>query len=711
MSSAEKQGGDERQVDEVDHPPPGAHSGTAERNEPAAPAAAASRDPRDRARQPAPKEAAAQGPDNAKPQVELDEFGLPVRKKDSRAGSKSRLFRKNPEASSKAKSKESSEPPKRNDSASPSPSVQDKEGTQSAGAVDKAEESANTGSRSTSDNNDNALVVPDASTTSENADSQDVQGSHTRKVSAGVSAWSHQRLADPTADDDEASSNDDVGEWKAMPALGELDHYDDYGRLVAKGSVPEDDEAVYSGLGGAGKGYTRIRLDDDDSASAASMDEKTSYLFKEGHGTSAGIDDNVRDPLSQLQATKELLTEGQRIAYVGVVRLVIHKMTTDLENIPSTKSSKKELRNAVDDMKKWGQAVMIRLFGHMDIDAAEQVMIEQLSEHGVQPADLVPPLMRNTRVKNPMAKTDNPSSPSSDSVESPSRSSDENNRSPSGEDSRPPSGAQQQASCSPGNERTEDDVPEVQSPSQLPTSENIELDLRWTVLCDLFLVLISDSTYDARSRTLLEQVGSALDISWLQICRFEKRVIDALEMEQEASKETWDEAENMEARRKQALKSKYMIMGLATVSGGLIIGLSAGLLAPVIGAGLAAGLTTIGISGTGAFFGGAGGTALIASGATLTGGITGLRASNRRTGAVKTFEYRPLHNNKRVNLIVTISGWMTGKVDDVRLPFSTVDPIMGDLYSVYWEPEMLQSMGQTINILATEVGWLLPLKA
>lgn len=45
---------------------------------------------------------------------------------------------------------------------------------------------------------------------------------------------------------------------------------------------------------------------------------------------------------------------------------------------------------------------------------------------------------------------------------------------------------------------------------------------------------------------------------------------------------------------------------------------------------------------------------------------------------------------------------MNGKVDDVRLPFSTVDPIMGDLFAIYWEPEMLQSMGQTISILATE---------
>ena len=68
-----------------------------------------------------------------------------------------------------------------------------------------------------------------------------------------------------------------------------------------------------------------------------------------------------------------------------------------------------------------------------------------------------------------------------------------------------------------------------------------------------------------------------------------------------------------------------------------------------------------------------------------------------------SFEYRPLHNNKRVNLIVTVAGWMTNQNDDVRLPFSTVDPLMGDLYSILWEPEMLTSMGDTINILATEV--------
>jgi hypothetical protein len=334
-------------------------------------------------------------------------------------------------------------------------------------------------------------------------------------------------------------------------------------------------------------------------------------------------------------------------------------------------------------MKMWGQKMMIRLYSHMDISEAEQIMIEQLAEHGVMPADLTPALSTNSRVHNPMADD---SSSSRSSLASPRL------------DEKP-------AEAPPPYEAPDgEELPEVKTPSQLPTTDKIDIDLRWTILCDLFLILIADSVYDARSRVLLERVGQSLEITWIDICRFEKKVTDALEMQQAAEKENWNEDEHMETRRKQALKRRYVMMGLATVGGGLVIGLSAGLLAPVIGAGLATGLTAIGVTGTSSFLGGVGGAAIITSGAAASGSIIGGRAADRRTGAVRTFEYRPLHNNKRVNLIVTISGWLTGNVDDVRLPFSTVDPIMGDIYSVLWEPEMLRSIGDTINILATEVS-------
>ena len=586
-------------------------------------------------------------------------------------------------------------------------------------------------------------------------------------ATGGASGWSHQALAPHKPREDHEQEE----EWKDMPAFAPYDLYDDNNRLVAREEKDSDDEGnVYAGLGGAGKGYTRVQVDED-AKSATSMDENTDYLFKSKGTDLADDDEEQRDPLAQLQATKNLLTEGQRIAYVGVTRLAMAKMVKEVDDIEGTKSTKKGLVLAADSMKMWSQQMMVRLYMHMEVDSSEQVMIEQLTEHGVEPGDLTPTLMQNARVKNPMAdqaseekesfsspklEGDNKASTSSLFINSSdqkvvnpftdkeslasSRQNSEKSKSASSLSANQPNqkaedtsiGNQSVDPChvsvetkrprsslsvTQSDERAETaslpaysehegkEMPEVRTPSQLGMSKNIDLDLRWTVLCDLFLVLIADSIYDARSRTLLERVGTSMEISWLEICRFEKRVTDSLEMREAANKETWDEAGHMENRRKLALKRRYMMMGLATVGGSLVIGLSAGLLAPVIGAGLAAGFTGIGVAGTSGFLAGAGGTALITSGAAISGGTIAIRASNRRMGAVRTFEYRPLHNNKRVNLIVTVSGWMNGKIDDVRLPYSTIDPVMGDVYSVHWEPEMLTSMGDTINILATEVNF------
>lgn len=518
-----------------------------------------------------------------------------------------------------------------------------------------------------------------------------------------ISEFSHQQVSMPAKQHDE----DDDGGWQTMPAFAPYDMYDDDNRLIAKEyneELEEDKTYSYAGMGGAGKGYTRV-LVDDDAESVTSMDDNTNYLFKNAAGTSIVDDEDTRDAVAQMQATKDLLTEGQKIAYVGLTRIEMSQMVKEMESLQRSRSTKKAVQLATEALKMWCQKIMIRIYTHMDISTAEQVMIEQLSEHGVISSDLTPQLMANARVKNPMA--DRKSSVSSSrpmSVASPKPTS-------SGFSSpRPGSprnfGEETPAEPPPAYDKHEgEELPAVRLPDQLPGSAKLDIDIRWTILCDLFLVLIADSIYDSRSRVLFERVGKALEIDWIDICRFERRVTEALEMQQQAEQENWNEDEHMESRRKLALKKRYIVMGLATVGGGLVIGLSAGLLAPVIGAGLAAGFTTIGVTGTTSFLGGAAASAIITSGAAASGSVIGARAANRRTGAVKTFEYRPLHNNKRVNLIVTISGWMTGKVDDVRLPFSTVDPVMGDIYSVLWEPEMLTSMGDTINILATEVSF------
>ncbi|KAG6899024.1 hypothetical protein C0993_001627 [Termitomyces sp. T159_Od127] len=230
---------------------------------------------------------------------------------------------------------------------------------------------------------------------------------------------------------------------------------------------------------------------------------------------------------------------------------------------------------------------------------------------------------------------------------------------------------------------------------------DVTLDIRWTVLCDLFLVLIADSVYDARSRVLLETVALKLGLGWIDLVKFESRVTEALEIQEDVEK--MEQKDLIEGQQKAQKRKRYVMLGLATLGGGLVIGLSAGLLAPVIGAGIGAALTTIGIGGSTGFLVGTAGTAVITTGGILTGSGIAVHGMAKRTRLVRTFDILPLHNNKRVSCILTVPGFIAGPQDDVRLPFSVLDPIVGDVFSVLWEPEMIQETGDALKILTSEV--------
>jgi L-alanine-DL-glutamate epimerase-like enolase superfamily enzyme len=71
-----------------------------------------------------------------------------------------------------------------------------------------------------------------------------------------------------------------------------------------------------------------------------------------------------------MQATKDLLTEGQRIAYVGMTRLIMSIMLDEATVMAAVKRSRKEVRLAVEAMHMWSQKMMVRLYAHMDISNA-----------------------------------------------------------------------------------------------------------------------------------------------------------------------------------------------------------------------------------------------------------------------------------------------------------------------------------------------------
>src|SRR5690606_4651127 len=108
-----------------------------------------------------------------------------------------------------------------------------------------------------------------------------------------VSGFSHQTL--PAQPEPEKKHQDD--DWQEMPAYARYDMYDADDRLIAREHDEHDDDGenfAYGGLGGAGKGYTRVQMDED-AQSANSMDDNTKYLFKEGAKGTAMVDEDDDD--------------------------------------------------------------------------------------------------------------------------------------------------------------------------------------------------------------------------------------------------------------------------------------------------------------------------------------------------------------------------------------------------------------------------------
>ena len=109
--------------------------------------------------------------------------------------------------------------------------------------------------------------------------------------------------------------------------------------------------------------YTRLRLDEDEESEEVHM--RTRYLFDE---------DKAMTPLSQMQATKEILTEGQRIAYVGLCQLVGGRMVKDTgrgwEGIKVKGKGKGKEQPMVESAKIWQLKIMARLYQHMELERA-----------------------------------------------------------------------------------------------------------------------------------------------------------------------------------------------------------------------------------------------------------------------------------------------------------------------------------------------------
>jgi hypothetical protein len=397
---------------------------------------------------------------------------------------------------------------------------------------------------------------------------------------------------------------------------------------------------------------------------------------------------------NQLNGMKHLLTDNEKFAYAGCVFLLLNELCAQLatrnlsSNMIKDQKLAKRLHNVQKDYGYWKEEIMNKIYFHMEFNEEEVEMIEKLGLYPLEIEDLMQALKIQRKVFNPYNPEVQEQIQDKEKDQSTSEY-DEND-----------------IKVSSMKTITDNDileqVPEnVVSVDSIIHERELEVDVPWSVICDLFLLFLSKGTYDARSRVVLKKFAEHLSITIEEVNQFERRITETLELEQ-TDEQNLTRDDLLKKRRQRRSKKKMAYVGLATVGGSLVLGLSGGLLAPVIGAGVAAGLSTVGITGLSGFLTGVGGTATVAATSTAIGANIGGSSMSRRMGSVRTFEFKPLHNNRRLNLIISISGWMTGDEDDVRLPFSTVDPVEGDLFSLHWEPDILKSTGDTMSILASE---------
>uniref|UniRef100_A0A670Z8J8 Transmembrane and coiled-coil domains 4 n=1 Tax=Pseudonaja textilis TaxID=8673 RepID=A0A670Z8J8_PSETE len=199
------------------------------------------------------------------------------------------------------------------------------------------------------------------------------------------------------------------------------------------------------------------------------------------------------------------------------------------------------------------------------------------------------------------------------------------------------------------------------------------------------------SSYDARMRVLVSHMAGLLTIPLAELEDAEDYLLECLKDEKEAESEM-DEDKRKKERRKRL--KRYLLIGLATVGGGTVIGLTGGLAAPLVATGAAA------IIGTGAMaLGSAAGAAIIGSLFGAAGaGLVGYKMK-KRVGAIEEFEFLPLTEEKQLRITIAITGWLSpGKYGSFTAPWSSLLQSK-EQYCLAWESKYLLELGSALDTL------------
>ncbi|KAJ7109499.1 DUF726-domain-containing protein [Mycena epipterygia] len=207
----------------------------------------------------------------------------------------------------------------------------------------------------------------------------------------------------------------------------------------------------------------------------------------------------------------------------------------------------------------------------------------------------------------------------------------------------------------------------------------------------LFLSIATSTEYSARTRTFLSTFGPLN----------EEIIVSALRNPDKAIEETQKQAQAAkESHAKMGRTLRMVGVGLGAVAGGVLVGVTGGLAAPLVGAGVSTVLGILGIGGTtvGLLASGLAGSSVICG--ALFGAYGARSTSNmvqRHTREIRDLAIVPVHKHSKdqetLAVRLCVSGWLTSK-DDVVAPWTVFGG--DDTFALQWEVELLESLSDAL---------------
>lgn len=240
---------------------------------------------------------------------------------------------------------------------------------------------------------------------------------------------------------------------------------------------------------------------------------------------------------------------------------------------------------------------------------------------------------------------------------------------------------------------------------------------RVLILHSMLLILLGLESYPAESRVLMLRLASALGLSMELLAQDEmstaKGLLEVAKQQMNADEETKKKATDNQSSRKWKV-------GLGAVAGAVLIGVTGGLAAPLLAAGVGSMMGGLGLGATAA----AGYLGALAGSAPLVGVLFGAYGG-RMTGKmvdeyakhVQDFAFMPVvktslfskgkqdaNATRHLRVAIGISGWLTEKAE-VGLPWQVLSSRSTEAFALRWEVEALLRLGHALSTYIKSYAW------